>query len=326
MGSKGGGKQTTTNEPWSQAQPFIKDIMAQAQTQYRRGGPQYFPGQTFVGPTSDQMGAWNTALGYSNQVFGGQQGPRFGDATAALTGALRGGGAGQLVGGYSDAAGTALGQMLSGTPDYAGLQGSIDAANAPIIRDFEQNILPGLNQKASFLSNPTGGIKALNQVLPEMGQRMSQNALMATEGERQRALQAQQAGLGMFGQLSGQATDAALRGAGLFPTVAQAGQYPGQVQQAFADWRAGFDQQALQDQINRFNFEQNAPMMNLQNYNALVQGFGGLGGTQTSQMPGGSKLAGAAGGALSGAAAGSAIPGIGTAIGAILGGLGGYFG
>lgn len=84
--------------------------------------------------------------------------------------------------------GAAFSRALSGLPDYAGLQGSIDAANAPILRQFNEEFLPGLNQRAAFLGNPTGGIKALNKVLPQLGQQLGENALRATELERQRAL------------------------------------------------------------------------------------------------------------------------------------------
>jgi hypothetical protein len=325
-GGKGGGTQKTVSEPWSAAQPYLKDIMGQAQQLYQTGGPQFYPGATYLAPTAGQIGSWDTALGYADRVFGGQQTPQFGAASNALNTALAGGGMGQLAGGYGQAAGTALGNMLSGTPDYGGIQASIEAANAPILRQFEQQLLPSLNQRATFLNNPTGGYKVLSQALPDIAERMSENAIMATEGERQRALQAQQAGLGMYGQFAQGATEAGLRGAALFPTLAQAGQYPGQLQQQFANFGAGFQQQALQDQMDRFNFAQLGPLQNLQNYNSLIQGYGGLGGTASQTQPGGSRLAGAAGGALSGAAMGSVIPGLGTAAGAIIGGLGGLLG
>jgi len=83
-------------------------------------------------------------------------------------------------------------KMLSGTPDYAGTQGAIDAANAPIVRQFNNEILPGLNQKATFTNNETGGVKALNRVLPEIGDRMAQNAQTINNNERLRALSSQE--------------------------------------------------------------------------------------------------------------------------------------
>lgn len=333
MGAGGGGTQNTVAEPWSGSQPYLRDVMNQAQQLYQTGGAQYYPGQTFVGPTAGQLGAWNTALGYSDQVYGGQNAPKFGEATGALSNVLGGGYLGGLAGGSSQQAGAALNSMLSGTPDYSGLQKSIDAANAPLLRQFEQEILPGLNQKATFYGNPTGGIKAVNQILPELGERMSQNANAAYEQERQRALAAQQSALGLYGQFGQGATQAQIAGAGLFPSLAEAGRYPGQIQEQFANYGAGFQQQALNDQINRFNYYQNLPQQNLQNYSSIINGYGGLGGTQSTTLPQGNRTAGAAGGAIGGAVAGAQIgsvfPGIGTGIGAIggalIGGLGGYY-
>lgn len=61
------------------------------------------------------------------------------------------------VAGGLDARG-AYQQMLSGQPDYAGTQGAIDAANAPILRQLNEQILPQLNQQATFNNNATGEI------------------------------------------------------------------------------------------------------------------------------------------------------------------------
>lgn len=95
------------------------------------------------------------------------------------------------VAGGLDARG-AYAQALEGKPDYEGVQGAIDAANAPILRQFNEQILPQLNQQATFTNNSTGGIKALNRVLPEIGDRMATNAQNITNQERVRALDAQQ--------------------------------------------------------------------------------------------------------------------------------------
>lgn len=83
--------------------------------------------------------------------------------------------------------------------------------------------------------------------------------------------------------------------------------------------------QALTDRINRFNFYQNRPQQNLQNYLANIRGS--YGNVNTAQGGGANKAQGALGGAMAGAQLGSQIyPGWGTAIGAIGGGLLGYMG
>lgn len=87
----------------------------------------------------------------------------------------------------------------------------------------------------------------------------------------------------------------------------------------------GYQDLAMQDAINRYNFAQQAPYMKLQSY--LSGAYGAPMGTQgsvTSPSYSGSKFAGALGGAATGAALGSMImPGVGTGVGAALGGLGG---
>jgi hypothetical protein len=81
----------------------------------------------------------------------------------------------------------------------------------------------------------------------------------------------------------------------------------------------------MQDQAARWDFSQNAPQMNLDNYISRVTGaYPGQSGTQTTPTYR-NRGAGALGGAMAGAAAGSQIyPGWGTLIGAAAGGLLGY--
>jgi hypothetical protein len=368
--SGGGGKQTTVqkSDPPAYLQPFLTDI---AQTAYRNSQtpPAFFPGPTFLGPSQGQLDAYGQQFDYLNSVYGGAQAPSFGAAAEGLNANSSGNtGLGQLSSQITPFAGNqitqafgspltqasgldtsgAFNRALSGQPDYAGLQGSINAANAPILRQFNEQILPELNQRAAFLGNPTGGIKSVNRILPQLGAQMQENALRATEGERQRALaeqtgaaqfltnagqqnRAQAIGLGGLAQgIAGNVAGNQLQAASLFPGIMQAGMAPGMLSAQFADFGKQFQDRALQDQIDRFNYYQNLPNQTLGQFASLINPQAGFGGVQTGIAPGGNRLAGAAGGALAGAAAGSVIPGIGTAVGAIggglIGGLGGYFG
>jgi hypothetical protein len=81
----------------------------------------------------------------------------------------------------------------------------------------------------------------------------------------------------------------------------------------------GQAQQQIQDQINRWNFNQQAPWSTLGQYSGIIGGLGNLGGSTTSTMPTTSNpLMGAVGGASAGSALGP--------WGALAGGLAGYFG
>jgi hypothetical protein len=203
-----------------------------------------------------------------------------------------------------------------------------------------------------------------------MGEQMQSNILNAREGERQRALTAQQQaagqvaqggmqsyGLGLdqagmnfnqastnanlqdryradllnygslAGQLSGQAGSQALTAAGLSPSVYDLGnqQIAGNFQQAA--WQRGLQEDQLAAEQDKFNYLRDQPYDNLSWYGSLLNGIGGLGGTQTTQAnrSGSSRTAGALGGALSGAATGSSFGPWGTAIGGLVGAGAGYF-
>lgn len=369
----GGGGNTTTvqkSDPPAYIQSFLTDI---AQSAYRnsQSPPAFYPGPTFLGPTQGQLDAYGQQFDYTDSVFGGAQAPKFGEATNALSQNLTGtNGLGQLASGVSPLATQGLQQgfsggptnlstasgfnttaafnrALSGTPDYAGLQGSIDAANAPILRQFNEEFLPQLNQRATFLGNPTGGIKALNKVLPQLGQQLGENALRATEAERQRALgeqsqtaqfltgaglnnqdayRSQLLGLGGLAQgLQGQVANNQLQGVAGFGNLSALGASPGQLSAQFADFGRGFQQQALDDQIARFNYYQGLPGQALQNYSGIINGFAGLGNVQTGMLPPGNRAGGALGGAIAGAGTGAAFGPYGALIGGAIGGLGGYF-
>ena len=69
--------------------------------------------------------------------------------------------------------------------------------------------------------------------------------------------------------------------------------------------REGKVGETIQDQMDRYFYEQEAPWRNLGNYANIVSGFGGLGGTTTSTGPG--RPRGGLGGAIGGAAAGAGI-------------------
>src|SRR5262245_61240555 len=110
---KGGGKQTTTqtNEPWKEAQPFLKDVYGKAQELYGAGAPQFWGGTANAGLTPEMQAAlgniWTRASSGSPLV----------DAAQASTGAVASGALtgtnpaysylDQLMGAYNPATGMA---------------------------------------------------------------------------------------------------------------------------------------------------------------------------------------------------------------------------
>lgn len=201
--------QLTGNNPGGQASQQIMPFATGQIGQAFQGPSQINPNQYM--PTFGQAGGLD-ARGAIGQMMSGQ--PQWNQASTVAnagsspfsSGGFGGGigGANSLLGQFGQAgnldATQAYQKNLSGQGDYSTLQSNIEAANAPILRQLNQEIIPGLNSRATFLNNGTGGIKTLNKVLPDVMDRMNQNATGLYEGERQRALQAQQTAMGQVGQ------------------------------------------------------------------------------------------------------------------------------
>jgi hypothetical protein len=406
------GRQTQVSEPWAGAQPYLLQNFSDA-ARLSNARPSYYGGNLTVGELPSESSAFQERANYADSVFGQSPTLRYGDATGALPNYLNGNttlgqmtsqlapgstsaigqsfarGPSRLSGDYSinpssmaPVFGTAGGldarpayeRMLSGTPDYAGAQGAVDAANAPILRQFEQEILPGLNERATFLNNPTGGYKTLSKVLPDMSERMATNAQTIMNNERLRALDAQQQaagaisagglqsyGLGLdasgrqaglnlqadstnadlldrfradtlnYGSLGGQLASTqgqqGLGALGMYPSLYQMGASASDPSMQYAQFQRGLAEDDLAAQMERFNYLRDQPFQQQQALAGILQPGAGLGGSSTTvgKQPGGSRAAGALGGALTGAQMGSSFGPWGTAIGAILGGAGGYF-
>jgi len=311
---------------------------------------------------------------------------------------------------------SAYNRMLSGQPDYQGTQGAIDAANAQVMRQLTDQIVPQLNQQATFSNNMTGGIKGLNAAMPEIAQRMSENAQNINNQERIRALEQQERaannvsqgglqsyGLGLqtaqgqrgleqsqanlnlsadqaranlgqsdaqlglqtdmaryginndqanFGLQREQARESALggyrsdalgygnlagnlasqsagdqaRAAAMFPSIYDMGRQPSGDSMAYANYDRAIQEDALQSDVDRFNYMRDQPYDQLGWYSGLINGTASPYGSQTTTAPGGSRTAGAMGGALAGYQATAGLPWWARLGGAALGGYAGGWG
>lgn len=167
-------------------------------------------------------------------------------------------------------------RMLSGQPDYQGAQGAIDAANAPILRQLNEEIIPGLNQKATFTNNMTGGIKGLNTAIPQIAQRMGENAQNIMNQERIRSLDQQE-------RAAGQVAQGGLQGYGLGLQTAQGERGLEQSQagmnlsadQARANYGSQDNAQRLQSEMARYGMSQDQSQFGLQREQAREGALGG---------------------------------------------------
>ena len=338
MGGGGGGTQTVKTELDPTVKPYVDYGLSESQRLYQAGPMEFYPGQTYVGPSqTTQQGmqmAQQRALAGSPLLQGAQQ------TVGALQTATN-----PALGGFADVYGragsnpamgmtqqTAQGGYLGGNPFF---EGAFQPAARAAQDKFEQSIR-GIGSQASKSGRYGSG--AMGQLQDRASGQFAQ-ALTDTAGQlaygnydAERRLQEQ--AIQNVGNISTQGLETQLQAAsGLGQTAASDYQRqlqastasPDMAAQDYADiqrlidlgqMQEGYQEMALGDAMNRFNFAQAAPSANLQSY--LSAAFGSPMGQQVSQPI----YRNQAGSAISGGLAGYGLGGVpGAALGAIGGGL-----
>lgn len=321
MGSSSSPTRTTTvNEPPAFIQPFMQYGAGQARSLYETGGPQYYGGNTVV-PFSQQseqaLGlteqralngspVTNAAQDYATNTLSTDPTSQFGGASNPYASSANP--YGSVTNPYLDAtfnkAADSVQQRLGS--QFAGSGRNVDASRA--VNADELNNLANTVYGGAYENERNRGLSYDQQQLGIGASGYeSERDRMAQDLDRQRSMQFGVAGLAP--QLANQDyTDLqALQGVG------------GQVEDLTG--------RLMEDQAARWDFSQNAPQTNLDNYLARITGSY-PGGTSSNTTPTyRNRTAGAAGGAMAGAQLGSQVyPGWGTAIGAVAGGLLGGWG
>jgi hypothetical protein len=275
MSSGGGGTTQTIQQadPWSGAQPYLKDIMGQAQNAYIQSqGNTYYPGSTVV-PFSPETEAGLGAI--TNRATQGSP------LNAAAQGQIQ--------------------STING--DY------LDPTNNPAYGGLMQDVRNQVNSQFGTAGRTGSGAHTgvMTRGMMDAGGRLY-------EQERKNQLNATT----------------------IAPTLAATDYNDASALLGVGAQREGLGQQYVDDQLARYNYAQQQPWMNLNNYSGAVSGLGSLGGTNTITSPGSSSNAvgGALGGGLMGGMLGGQLFGgmggmsanQGSWLGAGLGALGGIFG
>ncbi len=264
MSSGGGGSSTTVQkaDPWTGAQPYLKDVMAQTQNWFNQSpNNQFYPYSTVV-PFSDPT---NLSLNMIQQ--------------RALSGS-------PLIGSAQDE----LQKTITG--DY------LDPTQNPAYQTMINDVTNRVNSAFGAAGRTGSGanVEALARGITRGGsdlydqerQRQIQGMLFAPQLANQDYFDA-----GMLGQVGTQQENLA-------------GEYIG-------------------DALQRYNFNRDLPLRNLEAYSGIINGYGGLGGqtssTASQSAPRSNPIMGGIGGAL----AGSSFGPYGSLIGGGLGLLGGLF-
>lgn len=320
MGSSSGStRQTTTTEPPAFIRPYMEYGAEQSRALYETGGPQYYQGNTVV-PFAPQT---ETALGLTEQRAL-QGSPVVGAAQNYATRTLNASPSSQF--------GSAGNPWATGSNPYgSGSNPYLDATFNRAADSVQNRIQSGF---AGAGRNIDAGRPVAAQELNDLAAQIY-GGDYAAERNRQLAYGQQQLGIGAQGYESERDRMAQdlerqrsmqFAAAGLAPQLANQDYVDINALQGVGGQVEDLTGRLMEDQAARWDFSQNAPQINLDNYLARVTGaYPGQNATQTTPTYR-NRTAGALGGAMTGAQLGSQVyPGWGTAIGAIAGGLlGGY--
>jgi hypothetical protein len=275
--------------------PYVQYGLSEAQRLYQAGAPEYFTGQTYVGPSQQTQSALSAMQSRAMQgnplvplaqqqlatTLGGSRAETLGSATSPTL-------ANTIAGGY-------LGQ----NPYYtAALQPGFQAASTSY-----QDAINQMRSRASaagrygtneaLMSQEQRAQGALANALANQAAQLGYSGYEAERGRQQQAL-----GMGLDLYEAERARQQAAIGAA--PGLA-AQDYTDIAQLAQVGQAAeGYQQAALQDAIQRFNYQQQAPYAALQSF--LSSSFGAPQGMQTVQPSYSNPLAGILGTALAGKA------------------------
>lgn len=286
MGGGGGQQQTSTTEPWAEQKPYLSHGFSEAERIYGEGPAPFYPGQTYT----DMSDA--TQQGLSTQTGIAQGGnPLVENAAGYAANTLGGGGdnpySGILDSGVQGMQDTASGAFLNNNPH---LDNTYDAAAGKLTRNFSEDIMPALGAQFGMGDMTGSTMHELYAGKAAGGLTDSLAALGADiyggdyARERDRMTGAQQgltsAGTGLYGT----GVNERMGLTSMAPSLREA-QYGDAAK--LRDAGAAYEGQAgkaLEDDINRYNYGQNADTAALQDYLAMISGnFGSTSTSRTSQ-------------------------------------------
>lgn len=243
----GGGSTTNTVQqanPWVGQQPYLSQILQQAQGLYgnKAGYPQPYPGSTTVAPNPAQVQAQQLATSAAT-------GPQTDIATNA-----------------ANAANFDLGAVLYPQSNPA-LQGAIQGAIDPAVRNFQQTIIPGIRSDAQLAGQPGGTRQGIAEgnATEVLNQQILDTAAQMENANYQAGLQAQGRALALAPQTqAAQVTPATTIG-------------------AVGGQQSAYEQALLNQAITNWNYQQQQPYQQLGQYLNFVEGnYGGASSAQAT--------------------------------------------
>jgi hypothetical protein len=253
---------TTKSDPWSGQQPYLTQGFQAAQNLFNQGGPNYYPGQSYAGPTDLQL------TGIENEANLGLNGTQ---AQAGANGAL---------------SNVLSPSWLTSNPSNSGYGYFASGANLSADNPYFQhmadivkaNVLPGIQATFNNGNRLDSGLatRAASEGLGDAIGNLAYN-------NYQQGLQQQFSGLQGLSQNYENAGQQQLAAMGLAPSIGNLDYQQAAALQDAGQTTQGLNQAAINDALARWNFGQQQPYGNLQNYMQNIQG--NYGGTQTQTQP-----------------------------------------
>jgi len=289
-------------------QPYISYGLQEAQKLYQNTSvPGYYPGQGYVSPTEStqqalQFGANRAVLGnpllpQAQQTVSGMQNT-FNPAIQQMQG-------------------TAGGEYLSGNPFFSGAFNAAARAAGTTFQDQMQQVSSNASKAGRYGSGAMGQLqdRAAGTFASALTDTAGKLAYQNYDAERAR----QEAAQANIGQLYGADYARQLQAAQLSPALAQADYADIDKLYQIGQAQESYQQAALADAMQRYNFQQNLPAAKLQSF--LSAAYGAPMGQQTTQPIYRNQAANVLGGAALGGALGGGTLGAGIGAGAGLLGL-----
>jgi len=307
-GSSTPSTQVVTQQIDPSMQPYISYGLQEAQRLYQNPSvPGYYPGQGYVSPTEStqqalQFGANRAVLGnpllpQAQQTVSGMQNT-FNPAIQQMQA-------------------TAGGEYLSGNPFFSGAFDAAARAAGSTFQDQMQQVASNASRAGRYGSGAMGQLqdRAAGTFATALTDTAGKLAYQNYDAERAR----QEAAMGNIGNLYGADYARQLQAAQMSPALAQADYADIDKLYQVGQAQESYQQAALADAMQRYNFQQNLPAAKLQSF--LSAAYGAPMGQQTTQPIYRNQAANVLGGASLGAALGGGPLGAGIGAGAGLLGL-----
>jgi len=287
-GGGGGQSQNTSNTLDPNIVPYVTDALSQQQNLYQQGAPDYYGGQTYLDPSSQSNMAMT--MGEQRAINGnplvGQAQTAVGNLTSQVNPAMAG--YNRLQGGSSLTNATARGDYLQNNPNFDAVMNTAGRKATDMYNTATNNTFSNVSQAGRYGSNAhanlqSGNAGKLAESLADTAGAYTYQNYARERGAQENAInnqfnQQMQATQGL-GSLSEQQAGRQLNASQLAPSLAQADYQDIDRMAQYGQMREGYDQTALNADISRHDYGQNAQQQHLANYTNAV--WGAPGGSQS---------------------------------------------